>query len=288
LNTVRDIAKYDSGSDMTTVVNHLIYDAFGRVTAESNPAVDSLFLFTGRPFDSQTQLQNNLNRWYDPSVGRWLSEDPLGFSAGDANLYRHVRNSQTIYVDPSGLFLETLWDEANIGLGIVSVAKDLYEGQWRQAAVDAGGLAVDVAATLVPFVPGGASAGIKATRATAKAADKAVDAARAVDRVGDAARAARAATGQLHPAISTKVHKALEDHPTLSGAYRRRDPRLVTRGADKQAHYGYQRWHRELDDEVVAWLKRNRDATVEQFEAWLRWRYSQDDLRKRFPGGLPK
>jgi hypothetical protein len=36
LNTVRDIAKYNSGSDMTTVVNHLIYDAFGRDTGESN------------------------------------------------------------------------------------------------------------------------------------------------------------------------------------------------------------------------------------------------------------
>ena len=35
LNTVRDIAKYDPGSDMTTVVNHLIYDAFGRGTSES-------------------------------------------------------------------------------------------------------------------------------------------------------------------------------------------------------------------------------------------------------------
>ncbi|GIX02899.1 MAG: hypothetical protein KatS3mg112_1836 [Thermogutta sp.] len=37
LNTVRDIAKYDSGSDMTTVVNHLIYDASGNLTSESNP-----------------------------------------------------------------------------------------------------------------------------------------------------------------------------------------------------------------------------------------------------------
>jgi len=73
LNTVRDIAKYSSGSDMTTVVHHLIYDAFGKVTAETNPAVDSLFLFTARPFDPDTGLQNNLNRWYDPSVGRWLS-----------------------------------------------------------------------------------------------------------------------------------------------------------------------------------------------------------------------
>ena len=92
LNTVRDIAKYNSQTDTTTVVNHLVYDAFGKVTSETNPAVDSLFLFTARPFDQDSQLQNNLNRWYDARVGRWLSEDPVGFAAGDGNLYRYVGN----------------------------------------------------------------------------------------------------------------------------------------------------------------------------------------------------
>jgi len=104
LNTVRDIAKYDPGSEMTTVVNHLIYDAFGGVTSESNLTIDSLFLFTGRPFDSDTQLQNNLNRWYDARVGRWLSEDPIGFAAGDGNLYRYVGNGATDTSDPLGFF----------------------------------------------------------------------------------------------------------------------------------------------------------------------------------------
>ncbi|MGB9588567.1 MAG: RHS repeat-associated core domain-containing protein, partial [Armatimonadota bacterium] len=102
LNTVRDIAKYNSGSDMTTVVNHLIYDAFGRVTSETNPAVDSLFLFTARPFDADTGLQNNLSRWYDAHVGRWLSEDPIGFAGGDANLYRYVGNGSQTQADPEG------------------------------------------------------------------------------------------------------------------------------------------------------------------------------------------
>jgi len=87
---------------MTTVVNHLIYDAFGRVTAESNPAIDSLFLFTARPFDPDTGLQNNLNRWYDPSVGRWISEDPIGFNGGDGNLYRYVGNGVLDAIDPIG------------------------------------------------------------------------------------------------------------------------------------------------------------------------------------------
>jgi len=103
LNTVRDIAKYNSQTDTTTVVNHLVYDAFGKVTSETNPAVDSLFLFTARPFDPDTQLQNNLNRWYDARVGRWLSEDPVGFAGGDGNLYRYVGNGPSGRFDPVGL-----------------------------------------------------------------------------------------------------------------------------------------------------------------------------------------
>ncbi len=45
---------------------------------------------------------NSSARWYDPEVGRWLSEDPIGFEAGDANLYRYVGNENTGAVDPSG------------------------------------------------------------------------------------------------------------------------------------------------------------------------------------------
>jgi len=103
LNTVRDIAKYDPDDDMTTVVNHLIYDASGRVTSESNRAVESLFMFTARPFDPDTGLQNNLNRWCHPTVGRWLSEDPIGFTGGDGNLYRYVGNRPRAISDSIGL-----------------------------------------------------------------------------------------------------------------------------------------------------------------------------------------
>jgi hypothetical protein len=40
---------------------------------------------------------------YDPKVGRWLSEDPIGFRADEANLSRYVGNSPLLYLDPSGL-----------------------------------------------------------------------------------------------------------------------------------------------------------------------------------------
>ena len=64
---------------------------------------DSLFSWTGRELDPVSGLQWNRARWYDPQVGRWLADDPIGFAAGDTNLQRYVGNSPTTYVDPSGL-----------------------------------------------------------------------------------------------------------------------------------------------------------------------------------------
>ena len=40
---------------------------------------------------------------YDPTIGRWTQEDPIGFEGGDANLYRYVGNSPTNATDPMGL-----------------------------------------------------------------------------------------------------------------------------------------------------------------------------------------
>ncbi len=57
-------------------------------------------------FDDATDLQNNLNRWYDATVGRWISEDPIGFAAGDGNFYRYVGNSPTNWIDPNGLLAQ--------------------------------------------------------------------------------------------------------------------------------------------------------------------------------------
>jgi hypothetical protein len=94
-------------------------------------------------------------------------------------------------------------------------------------------------------------------------------------------------TGQLHHAISKSVHRALDRHQNLKGLYKYRDPLFTTRAIDLESHRGYQRWHRDLDKEVANWIRNNPGATQELFEDYLRNRYNQDDLRKRFPLGLP-
>lgn len=41
-------------------------------------------------------------RYYDPSIGRFLSEDPLEFG-GEINFYRYVENNPALLIDPYGL-----------------------------------------------------------------------------------------------------------------------------------------------------------------------------------------
>jgi hypothetical protein len=40
---------------------------------------------------------------YDPTVGRFLEDDPTEFEAGDTNTYCYVGNHGTIFIDPTGL-----------------------------------------------------------------------------------------------------------------------------------------------------------------------------------------
>jgi len=58
---------------------------------------------TGREPDPATGLIYYRARWYDPRLGQFISEDPMGVAAGDANLSQYVGNSTHNAVDPSGL-----------------------------------------------------------------------------------------------------------------------------------------------------------------------------------------
>jgi len=49
---------------------------------------------------------------FDPTIGRFTSEDPAGFGPGDPNLYRYVKNSPTNFTDPSGLVPSDLLAQA--------------------------------------------------------------------------------------------------------------------------------------------------------------------------------
>jgi RHS repeat-associated protein len=102
-NTVTDVATLPSTSGQATHRNHLEYNAFGEITSQTNSTYAPLQTYIGQILDPTTGLLFYDARWYDPKLGRFVSEDPIGFAAGDANLFRYVGNSWLNATDPTGL-----------------------------------------------------------------------------------------------------------------------------------------------------------------------------------------
>ncbi|MEQ1905362.1 MAG: RHS repeat-associated core domain-containing protein [Pirellulaceae bacterium] len=127
LGTIRDLVDFNGST--YSITNHRVYDSFGRLTSETNAAVDMVFAYTGKYFDEITQLSNHWNRWYDPQSGKWISEDPIGFVAGDANLTRYVNNEVVIGRDHFGLFSTETWryDSADHGAPHIQKGAHRYD-----------------------------------------------------------------------------------------------------------------------------------------------------------------
>jgi len=62
--------------------------------------------FQGQYFDAETGLHYNRFRYYDPDVGRYISQDPLGL-AGGLNTFAYAANP-TVWMDPLGLTADKL------------------------------------------------------------------------------------------------------------------------------------------------------------------------------------
>lgn len=77
------------------------YDSFGNTT-NSSGSLTNFLQYTGREFDSETGLYYYRARYYDATVGRFLSEDPIRLRGGK-NFYRYVHNSTPNLSDPTGL-----------------------------------------------------------------------------------------------------------------------------------------------------------------------------------------
>ena len=78
-----------------------IFDAFGAPLNLATPGTGNDLLYTGRELDRETGLYYYRARYYDPEIGRFVSEDPLRFAAG-VNFYAYVENNPVNFNDPSG------------------------------------------------------------------------------------------------------------------------------------------------------------------------------------------
>ena len=105
--SVRDVAQYDSSTNTTTVVDHIDYDAFGKILSQSDASAQPTFGYDGTWQDPVTGMNKMGKRWYPAVDAVFASEDPSGLISG-TNPYLYCGNSPTNYVDPSGLIREPI------------------------------------------------------------------------------------------------------------------------------------------------------------------------------------
>ena len=112
------IALTDANFNVVAVANQsgiterYTYTAFGTrtiLTPSYDPRSATLYpvltrTFTSQVFDAETGLMLYRNRFYSPTLGRFITRDPIGYKGMDENLYRYVKNQANLSRDFSGLF----------------------------------------------------------------------------------------------------------------------------------------------------------------------------------------
>ncbi len=81
-----------------------VYDSFGNLTSSTGTLTNSI-RYTGREFDSETGLYYYRARYYDPTIGQFLQEDPVSGimrNPQTINKYPYVLNNPTNLADPNG------------------------------------------------------------------------------------------------------------------------------------------------------------------------------------------
>jgi RHS repeat-associated protein len=90
------------------VLQTCAYDAFGNLLTAPDPANNRQFLTKE---EDPSGLIYFGARYYDPSIGRFITQDPSGMVDGP-NMYLYVGNSPLEYVDLWGLCKEKSWFES--------------------------------------------------------------------------------------------------------------------------------------------------------------------------------
>lgn len=119
-----------------------IFDESGKAKKTScNP-----WRFSSKRVDEESNLVYFGRRYYDPGMGRWLTPDPLGESAGP-NLYAYVNNSPLTHFDAYGLWSEAPYARPDEGTKFN--ASYNHAPSWTETAARS---VLDVAASVFSFV----------------------------------------------------------------------------------------------------------------------------------------
>ena len=127
------------GDNTGTLQTQYTYEPFGFTTQTGSASTNS-YKYTGRE-DDDSGLMYYRARYYQPRFQRFISEDPLVFAGGNANIYLYVANNPIRWKDPSGLFFGSSDGYLTYPLDFIGGLEDLARG--RSNMIDAGTVGAD-------------------------------------------------------------------------------------------------------------------------------------------------
>jgi len=189
------------------LISILKYTAYGEIRAGSSTTD---YRYTGQREESEIELYYYVARFYDPDVGRFISPDsliPNPTSTLGFDRFSYVNENPINRNDPSGHWLETAWDIANL-------CYDVYEVQKDPSALNITLLVIDAVAIIIPVMPG-----IGSIIHGGKVAKVGIEAANRADDLVDVVKVFDSASDVGSPAFKSFTRNNFRENlRTLTGA----------------------------------------------------------------------
>ena len=101
---VTAVVDYNTTTEAWQVAERYSYDPYGKATViyANGDAIDNTILYAGYTYDAATGLYFDRARYYDPQLGRFISQDPLGPAGSGDNLYAYCGDNPVGNIDPTG------------------------------------------------------------------------------------------------------------------------------------------------------------------------------------------
>ncbi len=251
------------------------YMPYGReLIADTDNITD--YRFTGKEKQTafgESNIYDSFARFQN-TTGRFMSIDPKAESFYHISPYSYCAGDPVNLVDPDGEVVDVVWDVCNIITGAHSFAKNISAGNYKTAIIDAGGILLDTAAAVIPGIPGGAGAAIKAARIGTKAVSKYSD-----DAVQLAIKGAR--SGKLRKALDLKpgsgdahhiipVQLLNEEDVVKSAVTEGFDFNGAINGIEVMQHHGSHKNYTEaIRDRIKKWEEKNKNYSHEDAKDFI-------------------
>ena len=153
--------------DKANITQYDAYLPYGELLVDEHSSSEALpYKFNGKQFDEETGLYYYGARYMNPMASIWYGVDNLAEDFTNIAAYVYCNNNPIRLKDPDGnIPLETIWDAANVLLGVANLTNNINRGRYGAAALDGVGIILDAAATVLPYILGRAASGLKALRA---------------------------------------------------------------------------------------------------------------------------